>query len=358
MESRRVFFKIEKRFYVPLHIDMDIDSYIERIFSLTKGDKAAFEKAALIAFEYQSRENAVYAAYIKALGVSPSQVDSIEKIPFLPISFFKSHDIVCGNISPQEIFLSSGTTGMTPSRHIVKDLSIYTRSYMKGWQYHYGDIEDYTVYALLPSYLERKGSSLITMAEGFISRSHSPHSGFFLYDHENLYNNLVRSMERGEKILLIGVSFALLDFVEKYQLSLPNDAIVMETGGMKGRRREMIREELHEILCKGFGTDVIHSEYGMTEMLSQAYSSGGGIYTPVPWMGVRLRDAYDPLSILDVEEKHRGAINIIDLANVHSCSFIATEDIGILHRDGTFEVLGRMSSSEIRGCNLMVADVL
>ena len=337
---------------------MDIDRYIERIFSLKREDKAAFEEAALVAFEYQSHENAVYAAYIKALGVSPSQVDCIEKIPFLPISFFKSHDVICTGKSPNAVFLSSGTTGMTPSRHLVHDPSIYTRSYMKGWEYHYGNIEGYTVYALLPSYLERKGSSLITMAEGFISRSLSPNSGFFLYEHDVLYHNLMCSIEKGEKILLLGVSFALLDFVEKYQIKLPDDAVVMETGGMKGRRREMIRPELHSILCKGFGTDVIHSEYGMTEMLSQAYSKGNGIYESVPWLGIRLRDTHDPLSLLEKNSTARGAINVIDLANVYSCSFIATEDIGRLHIDDTFEVLGRMSSSQMRGCNLMVADIM
>lgn len=337
---------------------MEIDKYINGIFSLKGDDKSAFEKAALAAFEYQSQNNPVYAAYIKALGISPHQVDSIEKIPFLPISFFKSHDVICDGKNPNITFLSSGTTGMTPSRHLVYDPSIYTHSYMKGWEYHYGDIEDYTVYALLPSYLEREGSSLITMAEGFISRSRSPHSGFFLYEHDVLYHNLIRSIENGEKILLLGVSFALLDFVEKYNVKLPPDAVVMETGGMKGRRREMIRPELHSILCDGFGCDVIHSEYGMTEMLSQAYSKGNGIYESVPWLGIRLRDMNDPLSLIGETSTARGAINVIDLANIYSCSFIATEDVGRLYNDGTFEVLGRMSSSQMRGCNLMVADVL
>lgn len=257
----------------------DTNSFADRIFSLKKGDAAAFEALAMEAFRYQSAENDVYGRFIKALGVDAASVDSIHKIPFLPISLFKSMKVVTGGFIPQEVFTSSGTTGMAQSRHYVKSLELYRRSFFTSWELHYGPVEDYAVLALLPSYLEREGSSLIVMADGFIKRSRHPESGFFLYQHEELRDRLEKLSSSGVKILLLGVSFALLDFVEKYSVKLPETAVVMETGGMKGRRKEMVREELHAILKEGFGVRSIHSEYGMTELLSQAYSKGAGLYT-------------------------------------------------------------------------------
>ena len=245
----------------------DTNSFADRIFSLKKGDAAAFEALAMEAFRYQSAENDVYGRFIKALGVDAASVDSIHKIPFLPISLFKSMKVVTGGFIPQEVFTSSGTTGMAQSRHYVKSLELYRRSFFTSWELHYGPVEDYAVLALLPSYLEREGSSLIVMADGFIKRSRHPESGFFLYQHEELRDRLEKLSSSGVKILLLGVSFALLDFVEKYSVKLPETAVVMETGGMKGRRKEMVREELHAILKEGFGVRSIHSEYGMTELL-------------------------------------------------------------------------------------------
>ena len=333
----------------------DTNSFADRIFSLKKGDAAAFEALAMEAFRYQSAENDVYGRFIKALGVDAASVDSIHKIPFLPISLFKSMKVVTGGFIPQEVFTSSGTTGMAQSRHYVKSLELYRRSFFTSWELHYGPVEDYAVLALLPSYLEREGSSLIVMADGFIKRSRHPESGFFLYQHEELRDRLEKLSSSGVKILLLGVSFAFLDFVEKYSVKLPETAVVMETGGMKGRRKEMVREELHAILKEGFGVRSIHSEYGMTELLSQAYSKGAGLYTTPPWMRIRIRDAHDPLSPL-AGTGHRGGIDVTDLANIDSCCFISTEDLGINHEDGTFEVLGRFTGSDIRGCNLMVAE--
>lgn len=335
---------------------MDTLDFATRAFSLRSDDRAGFSELAIEAFRYQWRENAVYRRYAEALGTAVEQVDSVEKIPFLPIGFFKTEKVVSGHFIPQETFLSSGTTGMTQSRHYVRRLDTYRRSFTASWDYHYGPINGTTVLALLPSYLEREGSSLITMAEGFIQDSRESESGFYLYQHEELHEKIRRLAHEHKKILLLGVSFALLDFIEKYPMKLPADAIVMETGGMKGRRREMIRQELHSLLCEGFGVERIHSEYSMTELLSQAYSKGEGLYTAPPWMRIVLRDTTDPLAILPESCGKRGGINIVDLANIDSCCFIATEDLGAVHSNGTFEVLGRFSGSDIRGCNLLVAE--
>lgn len=335
---------------------MDTEDFATRAFALEKDDRKGFEKLALEAFRYQSRENTVYKKYMDILGIRAEEVEHIEEIPFLPIGFFKTEKVASGRFDPEETFLSSGTTGMSQSRHFVKHLRTYRRSFTASWNYHYGPIDSTAVLALLPSYLERDGSSLIAMAQGFIEDSRNPESGFYLYQHEELHEKLCHLSESGNKILLLGVSFALLDFAEKYKLKLPGNAIVMETGGMKGRRREMIREELHGILKEGFGVAHIHSEYSMTELLSQAYSKGEGLYTTPPWMHIVLRDASDPLSPLPENTGTRGGINIIDLANIDSCCFIATEDLGAVHPDGYFEVLGRFSGSDIRGCNLLVAE--
>ena len=310
-----------------------------------------FEKMALEIFQFQAKNNFVYREFLSHLHIDIQSIDKVEAIPFLPIQFFKSHKVVSLKETVQRIFLSSGTTGNEQSKHFVTDLSVYEESFTKGFEYFYGAIEDYTVLALLPSYLERDGSSLIYMVNDFIQKSKKEKSGFYLNNLEELTKNLVDLDKNNEKVLLIGVSFALLDLVEKHKFNL-NNTIVMETGGMKGRRKELIREELHQILREGFGVENIHSEYGMTELLSQAYSKGNGIFECAPWMKILTRDTEDALTVLP--EGKSGGINIIDLANVNSCSFIATQDLGKTYPNGTFEVLGRFDNSDIRGCNLMV----
>ena len=310
-----------------------------------------FDDLALKIFEHQAINNKAYRAFIDYLKIDFKRIDTIDKIPFLPIEFFKSHDIVSTVKRVEETFLSSGTTGMAQSRHLVTDLSIYEQSFISGFESFYGRIEEYTILALLPGYLERKGSSLIYMVEHMIRKSRSAHSGFYLNNLKELKSKLVEIDQKEKKVLLIGVSFALLDLVEDTKLRLKN-TIVMETGGMKGRRKELVRQELHALLSEGFGVDRIHSEYGMTELLSQAYSKGGGIFETPPWMKVFTRDPEDPFSKL--REGKTGGINIIDLANFNSCSFIATQDLGRKVDDKYFEILGRFDHSDIRGCNLMV----
>jgi phenylacetate-coenzyme A ligase PaaK-like adenylate-forming protein len=319
------------------------------IFNLHNSHK--FEKMALEIFQFQAKNNLVYKEFLTHLHIDIQRIDKVEDIPFLPIQFFKSHKVVSTEETVQRIFLSSGTTGNEQSKHFVSDLSIYEESFTKGFEHFYGAIEDYTVLALLPSYLERDGSSLIYMVNDFIQKSKKKKSGFYLNNFDELTKNLVDLDKNKEKVLLIGVSFALLDLVEKHKFNL-NNTIVMETGGMKGRRKELIRSALHQILREGFGVENIHSEYGMTELLSQAYSKGNGIFECPPWMKILTRDTEDALTVLP--EGKSGGINIIDLANVNSCSFIATQDLGKTHPNGTFEVIGRFDNSDIRGCNLMV----
>jgi hypothetical protein len=285
------------------------------------------------------------------LGRDKQNVNLVTEIPFLPIQFFKSHDVLSSTAPIQETFTSSGTTGSITSRHLVTDLSYYEQSFRMAFSQFYGNIEDYAVLALLPSYLERDGSSLIYMVEDLIEGSNNPDSGFYLNNYDELIQKLVALDESGQNILLIGVTYALLDLVEKQGFRLKN-TIIMETGGMKGRRREMIREELHEVLCNGFGVSKIHSEYGMTELLSQAYSLGDGIFECPPWMDILIRDTEDALTYIDSGKT--GGINVIDLANYNSCSFIATQDLGKKYENQSFEVLGRFDNSDIRGCNLMV----
>ncbi|MFS4494251.1 acyl transferase [Maribacter sp. 2308TA10-17] len=309
-----------------------------------------FEAKALEVFRFQHHNNLVYKQFCSYLGRDTKSVNNLLDIPFLPIEFFKSKTIISGDSSPQISFSSSGTTGSKTSQHHVVDLNIYEVSYLKAFYHFYGDIQDYCVLALLPSYLEREGSSLIYMVDDLIKKSEHPSSGFYLDEFDSLKNKLTQLDASGTKVLLIGVSFALLDFVEKHPLRLSN-TIVMETGGMKGRKKEMIRDELHHILKQGFGVEKIHSEYGMTELLSQAYSVGDGIFNTPPWMKVLIRDTEDPLTFQ--KDEKTGGINVIDLANVNSCSFIATQDLGKLYRDHSFEILGRFDHSDIRGCNLM-----
>ena len=321
----------------------------EQLFSIRS--ESEFSHLALEIFNYQATENAVYSRFVKTLGINASTITNIKQIPFLPIELFKTHSILCGNESPQIVFSSSGTTGSVQSKHPVKDLSIYIESFRKGFQHFYGDITEYTILALLPSYLEREGSSLIYMVDDLINESKSTESGYFLYNHDELNAILNRLKAEKTKTLLIGVTYALLDFVEAYTINFP-ELIVMETGGMKGKRKEMIREELHDILYKGFSVSAIHSEYGMTELLSQGYSKGNGKFGCPPWMQVFIRDTNDPFSLL--ENGKTGGINVIDLANIHSCSFLATQDLGKKNTDGSFEILGRFDNSDIRGCNLLI----
>ncbi|PHS53275.1 MAG: acyl transferase [Lutibacter sp.] len=310
-----------------------------------------FEKISIEIFQLQAKKCTVYKEFINHLKLNINDVKSINQIPFLPIQFFKSHKVIASNLPIHQVFLSSGTTGKTQSKHYISELDIYEKSFLKGFECFYGSIENYTVLALLPSYLEQEGSSLIYMVNDLINKSKKPKSGFYLNNLDELRENLIALDKNNQKVLLIGVSYALLDLVEKFNFKLKN-VIIMETGGMKGRRKELIREELHQVLCNGFGVKKIHSEYGMTELLSQAYSKGDGIFNCPPWMKVLTRDTEDTLTILP--EGKSGGINVIDLANINSCSFIATQDLGKTYTNGTFEVLGRFDDSDIRGCNLMI----
>jgi phenylacetate-coenzyme A ligase PaaK-like adenylate-forming protein len=311
---------------------------------------AEFEALALDIFRFQFENNAVYRSFCDLLYKHPSDVNSLTEIPFLPIQFFKTHEVLSSQNSIEKTFTSSGTTGTTTSKHLITNLNIYEESYLKGFQHFYGNVEDYVVLALLPSYLEREGSSLIYMVDDLIQKSKHSDSGFYLNNLEDLSKTLNKLEASGQKTLLIGVSFALLDLIEQFQFSLQH-TIVMETGGMKGRRKEIIRQELHDQLKKGFGVDQIHSEYGMTELLSQAYSKGNGIFECPPWMKILARDTEDALTILPSNKT--GGINIIDLANINSCSFIASQDLGKTSENGQFEIIGRFDNSDIRGCNLM-----
>ena len=319
------------------------------LFSISSAKQ--FEKMALKVFRFQYDNNAVYREFCDLVTKDKQTVKSLKQIPFLPIQFFKSHDVVSTIDEPQAIFTSSGTTGSITSRHLVTDVSLYEQSYRQAFSQFYGNIEDYTVLALLPSYLERQGSSLIHMVEDLIQLSNNSNSGFYLNDYDALVSKLLEQERDNKNVLLIGVTFALLDLIEKQNFKLEN-TIIMETGGMKGRRKEMIREELHEILTKGFGVKSIHSEYGMTELLSQAYSLGNGIFECPSWMQIHIRDTEDALTY--ISNGKTGGINVIDLANINSCSFIATQDLGKKYDNGSFEVLGRFDNSDIRGCNLMV----
>lgn len=310
-----------------------------------------FHKTAMKVFRFQFQHNEVYQKYCLLLKKSPKNVKHLTEIPFLPIEFFKSKDILSSTDAVQTTFTSSGTTGMITSKHHVTDLSFYEASFRSAFSKFYGNIEDYAVLALLPSYLEREGSSLIYMAKDFIEGSNHPDSGFYLHNYNELAKKLVELDNSGQNVLLIGVTYALLDLIELQIFQLKN-TIIMETGGMKGKRKEMIREELHNLLTEGFGVEKIHSEYGMTELLSQAYSFGDGIFECPPWMDILIRDTEDPLTI--IEDGKTGGINVIDLANINSCSFIATQDLGKKYPDYSFEVLGRFDNSDIRGCNLMV----
>ncbi|NOY38461.1 MAG: acyl transferase [Chlorobi bacterium] len=313
-----------------------------------------FTETALEIFRYQSEVSEIYRKYMRLLGVRSDDVCQIEDIPFLPVSLFRKYPVKSFRGKPQNIFTSSGTSSTIPSKHYVYDLSLYEKSFLTAFRLFYGDPAGMSVLALLPTYLERSGSSLIYMIDKLIKLSGSPFSGYYLYNHKRLYHRLRELAAKKERVLLFGVSYALLDFAEKYEVLVPG-MIVMETGGMKGRRKEMVREELHGILTSRFHVTSVHSEYGMTELLSQAYSQGKGIYAAPPWMQILIRDPYDPLSFLP--PGRHGGINVIDLANLYSCAFIETGDLGICFPDGTFSVSGRFDHSELRGCNLMVQEI-
>ena len=310
-----------------------------------------FKQVALNVFKHQFKNNKVYRSFCDLLYIHPSSINQVEEIPFLPIQFFKSRKILSSLEEVQETFTSSGTTGSITSKHFVTDINLYKESYLNGFSHFYGNIEDYVVLALLPNYLEREGSSLVFMVDDLIQKSKNSESGFYLNNIEELAKKLTELDKKGQKVLLIGVSFALLDLIETAQFNLKN-TIIMETGGMKGRRKELVREELHQILQNGFGVSEIHSEYGMTELLSQGYSDGNGVFKTPPWMKILTRDTEDALTIQQIGKT--GGINVIDLANYNSCSFIATQDLGKVHKNGTFEIIGRFDNSDIRGCNLMV----
>lgn len=325
-------------------------SFGERILNLDSND---FEESAIELYLFQLKHNPIYRQYVKARGIFEKKVLDVAEIPFLPIEFFKNHQIFSGQVENfHGFYSSSGTTGSITSRHYYWSEDFYRNHSLNLFEKEYGSIKDFHVLALLPSYLDRKGSSLVTMTDWFITRSNSKHSGFYLSNYKELVSKLGELAMSDKKVLLLGVTFALLDLIESSE-SLPKieNLVVMETGGMKGRRKEMIREELHQILKKGFKVDKIHSEYGMTELMSQAYSKGGGIYNLPDCMGVYIRDVNDPLSWSD---RFQGGINIIDLANFHSCAFIETQDLGRKIGEEKLEVLGRFDNSEVRGCNLLV----
>ncbi len=321
-----------------------------RLFNIDS--ESDFDKIALEIFQYQYANNLVYQEFCNHLKIDPKQVNRVELIPFLPIEFFKSHSVKTGIFDEEQTFLSSGTTGVNQSKHFVKDISTYEKSYLKAFEHFYGNIEDYCVLALLPSYMEREGSSLIYMTEDLIQKSKNQKSGFFLDNHSEMIDILQKNIKNRQKTLLIGVSFALLDLAENYNIDLAN-VIIMETGGMKGRRKELTRNELHSIYKKSFNVSEIHSEYGMTELLSQAYSKGNGLFETPNWLKIIIRDINDPLSTL--ENNKTGGINVIDLANIDSCSFIATQDLGRKFSTNEFEVLGRFDNSDLRGCNLLIS---
>jgi len=315
-------------------------------------NEANFDDIALRLFHFQASNNPVYAAYLKNLGVQPSQVLMVEEIPFLPISFFKSKILQTGMWSPETRFRSSGTTGSVTSTHFVKDVNFYLNHTRQCFEYFFGSLEDYHFFALLPSYLERKDSSLVAMMDYFIRQSKSTYSGFYLSDLDKLVRDISEARKKSSrKIIVWGVSFALLDLAEKLGPDLTG-CLVFETGGMKGQRKEIIRDALHNQLCKAFNVRCIYSEYGMTELFSQAYTKGGSGFYPSPWMKIFIREVGDPFFL--VSKGKPGGINIIDLANMHTAAFIETEDAGVLAKDGTFEVQGRLDNSDIRGCNLLV----
>jgi len=329
------------------------DNLTARVFSLQKDDNTGFEKLALDVFNLQYTHNKIYKNFVDAIRVNIEDITSLTKIPFLPIEFFKTQKIVTefAELNNPVIFTSSGTTQTGTSFHYVNDITLYEKSFTKCFNLFFGNPTDYCVLALLPSYLERMGSSLVYMAQKLIDDSHHPKSGFYLDNYADLIKTIEQLKQQKQKTLLLGVSYALLDLANK-NISLPNNFTVMETGGMKGRRKEMLKEELHATLKEKLKLQIITSEYGMTELLSQAYSLQNGLFQNPPWLRVLTRDTNDPFSFTSPNKT--GGINVIDLANINSCSFIATQDLGKIHPNNTFELMGRFDNSDIRGCNLLI----
>lgn len=344
-----MFFAAKSGLMIPLHKQNPLSLSGFHFHNLTPQE---FQQSALEVFAVQYQEVAVYRKFCEGLGVQPGRVKSIFELPFLPIEAFKKHSVIRNRQQAEIVFESSGTTGQQTSKHLVSDVEQYRKSFRTAFEHFYGNICDYTVLALLPSYLERSHSSLVFMVSDWIAQSQQSESGFYLYNHDALYQNLKTLIQQKRKVLLIGVTFALLDFAQNYRLP-KNETIIMETGGMKGRGQEPVRAEVHQILQEKLGVKNIHSEYGMTELLSQAYSKNAGVFHTPPWMKVLIRDPEDPLSFLP--EGKTGGINIIDLANLNSCSFLATQDLGRLCPDGGFEVLGRFDQADVRGCNLLIS---
>ncbi len=326
---------------------MDINYIIKRIFTDLSSDE--FNEISLKIFLHQYDHNKIYTQFVDCLSIHPKKIKHFTEIPFLPIRFFKTQQIITGNVKPEKIFSSSGTTGMERSQHFVADISVYEKSLKKGFENFYGNIKDYCLVALLPSY--QKNSSLIYMTDKLIHETNYIESGFY-DDNEKVIDVLKNLSKKKIKTILLAVSYALLDLADISEFDF-HDVIIMETGGMKGRKKEIIRSELHEILKKRFHVNTIHSEYGMTELLSQAYSKGDGNFFTPPWMKILIREMNDPFHF--IENKKTGGINVIDFANIHSCSFISTEDLGQLNDDGSFQVIGRFDNSDVRGCNLMVS---
>ncbi|MBS1491252.1 MAG: acyl transferase [Bacteroidetes bacterium] len=318
---------------------------------LTPVNEGNFDDIALSLFQYQYKNNHLYQTYVKEVGKDVSKIKTVRDIPFLPIRFFKTHRVVTGEWHPEVTFTSSATTGSTVSSHSLPSLASYLKNTTHIFESFYGRLTDYHFLALLPSYVERKGSSLIAMIDHFIHSDQSGESGYFLTNYEALISQLTKLSKSKKKTMIWGVSFALLDFAEKFELDL-SECIIMETGGMKGRRKEWIRKELHDFFGKRFNSSQIHSEYGMTELMSQGYSPANGYYHGPKWMKILIRDMNDPFGW--ERQGATGGINVIDLANAHSCAFIETEDLGRINGNLGFEVLGRMDNSDLRGCNLLL----
>lgn len=327
--------------------------FLGNLHQLFEKQNFDFNKVVLEVYNYQYINNALYGSFSRSVGRTPQNVKTLADIPFLPISFFKTNAVQSGNYTAGIVFSSSGTTGMQQSKHFVKEVHLYEQSFITAFEQFYGSVNNWCVLGLLPSYLERDGSSLVYMVDKLINMSQHPQSGFYLNDFNVLAETLQMLEANSTPTLLIGVTFALLDFAAQNPMQL-NNTVIMETGGMKGRKKELTRNEVHYELKNAFGVQYIHAEYGMTEMLSQAYSSGGGIFKAPHWLKIVLRAEDDPLHIIEnPHNKITGAINFIDLANIHSCSFVATDDLGVLYADGSFEVLGRMDNSDVRGCSLL-----
>jgi hypothetical protein len=324
-----------------------MENLINKIMAIKS--ESDFEEMSLNLFNFQMRNNPIYTQYASLI-LKNKIPQNIYEIPFLPIDFFKKEQVICKGKKVEEIFMSSGMAE-EQSKHLISDVSLYEKSFLTSFELFYGNISNYCILSLLPNYREREGSSLIYMVDSLIKNSKHPKSSFYLNDYTKLADTLTQLEKEGQKTILIGVSYALLDFANQFPQKLEH-TIIMETGGTKGNRKEIMKEELHKILKNAFSLNNIHSEYGMTELLSQSYSKGDGIFKSPPWKKIIIRDVNDPLSLIAINKS--GGINVIDLANLYSCPFIATQDLGKTYEDNSFSVLGRFTNADVRGCNLMV----